>query len=233
MVPRLIVLILLAWPLPANAFERYAALSNSLREKNEFTKALTLIIATVTPKLSPEQRERLVKDYADIAENKAQAVELSQGRYWRSGVHELQSVAGERALESCQLRYNKPCALIAVNDQITSDGSLVTKDMPRLHYAGKFDLDQIPVLRLTTRKRGDLQRYASSPAPKAIAIHPWGRLFISFGKPTLKQAEEEAIVSCNKDEGRNGRDGPCYLYAANDDVVLPMRLTAASAPPER
>lgn len=226
-------MLLLALPLPASAAERYAALSSSLREKNEFAKALTLIIATATPKLSSEQRNQMVKAYTDMSENKAQAIELSSGKYWRSGLHEQQSLAGERTLEACQLRFNKPCALIAVNDQITADGSLKSKDMPRLSYAGKFDLDQIPVLRLITRQRGDLQRYAQAEAPKAIAIHPWGKLFVSFGQQTLKQAEEAAIVDCNKDEGRNGRDGPCYLYATNNDVVLPMRLTAASALPER
>jgi hypothetical protein len=74
--------------------------------------------------------------------DKARAVELVGGNYLRSVDHEDFNVVGDRTLEACQLRYGKPCALLAVNDDIAAEGQLISKDMPRLHYSGEFDLSQ-------------------------------------------------------------------------------------------
>ena len=50
------------------------------------------------------------------------------------------------ALEGCQLAHGKPCALVAVDDQVEAakDGPPILRDMPRTRYAGLFDPDQIP-----------------------------------------------------------------------------------------
>jgi hypothetical protein len=224
---RIAVIVLLFMINPVCAQDRYAALTIAKRDKSELAKAMSLIVSTATPKVSQETREKLIREYEESPSNKGQAVELTTPGYWRSGSHEKQAVAGERTLEGCQLRYGKPCALIAVNDEITSEGALVPKDMVRLQYAGKFDLDQIPVLRLSLRRRGDVLQYDRAMEPKAMAIHPWGRLFVATGNSTVKSATEEALAKCNADPSRNGRDGPCFLYAVNSDVVLAKRMTIA------
>ena len=213
-------------PHTASAFDQYAALSSSRRDKSELAKAMSLVISAAMPTVTAGRRDEVIKDYEAGPPHKGQAIELGTANFWRSTTHEKQSVAGDRALEGCQLRYNRPCALLAVDDEIAAEGELKPKDMPRLHYSGKFKLDQIPVMRLAARKRGDVQGYDLAMEPKAMAIHPWGRVFISAGNPTLREAAETALAKCNNDQDRNGRDGPCFLYSMNNDVVLPQRLTA-------
>jgi hypothetical protein len=54
-----------------------------------------------------------------------------------------------------------------------------------------------------------------------------GQSFISQGNASLKEAEETALAACNSDQDRWGRDGGCFIYAANNDVVLSKRLMSA------
>jgi hypothetical protein len=192
-----------------------------------FEKALNVILATVAPQVPEASRERIIKDYEDAKANKGQAIELIGGRTWRFVASEDQAVTGDRTLESCQLHYGKPCALIAVNEEIVAEGQLTSRDMPRLHYAGEFDLAKIPIIRAATRDRVDVQNYFAAAPPKAMAIHPWGRVFISQGNASLKEAEEAALARCNNDPDRGVKEGGCLLYASNNNVVLPKRLMSA------
>lgn len=169
----------------------------------------------------------LVKEYVACKANKGQAVEPVNGSYFRSCEHEDAGATGERSLESCQLRYGKPCALLAVNEEIVVEGDLTSKDMVRLHYAGKYDPSQIPIIRRVTRQRADVQNYDKAMEPKAMAIHPWGKLFISAGDPSLKDAQASALAKCNSDPARNGRDGGCFVYAVNNDVIIGERRMQA------
>lgn len=195
--------------------------------KSQFEKAMSAIMASATPQVTVDVRERLIKDYVNGKPNKGQAVLVVEGRYFRSENHEDVAATGDRTLEACQLRYAKPCALLAVNDEIAAEGELVPKDMPRLRYTGKFDLSQLPIIRLAARNRTDVQGYGAAEEPKAIAIHPWGRLFISSGNTSVGEAQTVALTKCNADTSRNSRDGPCFVYAVNNDVILPERRTVA------
>jgi hypothetical protein len=195
--------------------------------KSQFEKALAVIISTATPQVSASVRERIITDYVDAKPHKGLAAQLSDSRYFKHPINEDQTVAGDRALESCQLRFAKPCTLIAVDDEIASEGELIAKDMPRLKYAEKYDVSQIPIIRLATRKRPDVQNYDKAMEPKAMAIHPWGRVFMSAGNASAKEAQETALAKCNNDQDRNGRDGRCFVYAVNNDVVLSERRMEA------
>jgi hypothetical protein len=205
--------------LPSTAF----AGPTSAQRKSQFEKALSLIMASSTPGVPALTRDDLIRDYLEAKTNKGQAVQLAGGNYFRSTLHEDQPVTGDRTLEACQLRYAKPCALLAVNDEIASEGDLISKDMPRLHYKGEFDLSQIPIIRLITRNRLDVQNYYAAANPKAIAIHPWGKLFISTGVNNVNLAQSVALAQCNADPERKQRDGNCFVYAVNNEVVLPER----------
>ena len=141
----------------------------SSERKSQFEKAMASIIAANTPTVSNEIRAMLVNDYVGCKPNKGQAVELTGSKYFRSCVHEDASLTGDRTLEACQLRYGKPCALLAVNEEIAIEGKPVSRDMPRLHYAGKYDLSQIPIIREATKKRNDVQVYDRAMEPKAMA----------------------------------------------------------------
>jgi hypothetical protein len=205
--------------LPGVAF---AGLATAER-KSQFEKALSLIITTATPDVAADDRKSLIKAYMDGKRNKGLAVQNVYRRYFWSELHEDQISAGDRTLEGCQLRSGMPCALIAVNDEIAAEGQLIYKDMPRLYYAGEFDLAQIPIIRSITRSRSDLQKYFGGHEPKAIAIHPWGELFIASAA-TLGEAEQIVLGKCNK-FGVDKGEGPCFIYAVNNNVVLPERLT--------
>lgn len=195
----------------------------STERKSQFEMAMMVIMASVTPQLSDLQRESLVGDYAEGKPNKGQAVDPIGGHYFRSVAHEDYGVTGERTLEACQLRFGKPCALLAVNDEIAAEGDLTPKDMPRLHYSGEFDLSQMPIVRAVTRARADVQGYFGAAGPKAMAIHPWGFLFISTGKATSRDAQDAALADCNNDPRRNFRDGNCFVYAVDNQVVISER----------
>src|SRR3954451_1286569 len=94
-----------------------AALTNAER-KSQFERAMASIMAAATPAVHPTLRDTLIKDYLACKPNKGQAVELIRASYFRSCEHEDPSVTGDRSLEACQLRYGKPCALLAVNEEI-------------------------------------------------------------------------------------------------------------------
>ena len=199
-----------------------AALTNAER-KSQFERAMASIVAATTPTVFGFVRDTLIKDYVACKPNKGQAVELVSASYFRSCEHEDASATGERSLEACQLRYGKPCALLAVNEEIVAEGELAARDMPRMHYAGKYDLSQIPIIRRVTRQRPDVQNYDKAMEPKAMAIHPWGKLFISAGDASLNDAQASALAKCNSDPTRNGRDGGCFVYAVNNDVIIGER----------
>jgi hypothetical protein len=63
--------------------------------------------------------------------------------------------------------------------------------------------------------------------PKSMAIHPWGKVFISVGNANVREAQETALAKCNNDQERNGRDGRCFVYAVNNEVILAERRTVA------
>jgi hypothetical protein len=200
---------------------------SSIERRSQFEKAMIALMAAATPQLQSAIRDQAAKAYIDAAHNKAWAVYLSNAGYWRSVGHEDAAAAGDRALEGCQLRHGKPCALLAINDEIAVDGELVSQDMPRLHYSGLYDFTQIPIVRLATQRRPDVQLYDKAMEPKAMAIHPWGKVFIAAGDVTLAAAEAAALKKCNDDPDRKGRDGGCFLYALNNYVVLGERRMSA------
>lgn len=199
----------------------WAALSASER-KSQFEKALGFIISSTTPDIKADARDRIIKAYADAQPEKGLAVQNVDRGYFILDRHDDQASAGERTLEGCQLRYARPCALVAVNDEIASDGQLDYRDMPRLHYVGEFDLAQIPVIRQDTRNRADLQRYYSAKEPKAIAIHSWGELFVTVDRA---DAQRSVLENCSNFVRDKHAEGPCFLYAVGKQVVLPERLT--------
>jgi hypothetical protein len=90
--------------------------------KSQFEKVLNVIIASTTPDVFTDARESLIGRYVDGKPNKALAVQPVYRQYFRSELHEDETVAGDRTLEACQLRFAKPCALIAVNEDIVAEG---------------------------------------------------------------------------------------------------------------
>jgi len=169
-----------------------------------------------------------VKGYLETQGHRAQAGVREISQAWRSGSRENPMAAEQGALEACQIYHARPCVLIAVDSQLMNapeDGSWMGRTMSRVTYDGQFDPEQIPAVRQHVRQRKDVREYLFVSGPKAAAIHPWGRLFISIGSPDQQKAEEDALAKCNGDPDRKGNEGPCYLYSIRNHVVLPLRMT--------
>jgi hypothetical protein len=176
----------------------------------------------------PDQSETHAKDYESEKLHRAIAVTSSK-RTWRVGSRSSAESAAAADLEGCQLYYREPCILAAVDNEIITGDKASPSDMFRTRHSGLFDPDQIPAIDNLARKRTDIASYRSQKPPKAAALHPWGRLFIAVGTGNQREAEELALRQCNNDPTRKGRDGPCFLYAVGDLVILPQRATVPIA----
>jgi hypothetical protein len=202
-------------------------------DESALSRALTARFAALLPTMTPQRHAELARRYDQAKGHKAQAASLDPSGLWRRSGWGDPDEAAELALESCQLRYGNPCALLARNDVILpdgADGKPPVRDMPRIRYAGHFDVQRIPIVNNRARSRADLTGYPVVTGPKAIALHPWGSIFVAAAAPTQHAAEADALKSCNEDPVRRGRDGPCYLYAAGNRVLLPHRLTTPRPP---
>jgi hypothetical protein len=96
--------------------------------------------------------------------------------------------------------------------------------MARVRYRGFFDPIQIPLIEPADLKRPDISGYKAATGPKAAALHVMGRFTVTTRAPDQRSAEKTALADCNRD--RKGNNSPCYLYAAKDRVVFPLRLAA-------
>lgn len=192
-------------------------------------QTLTASLALVLPGLDSTEGEKVATTYQAAPGHKAQSASLQPPGLWRSTKRPTTEDAKTSALENCQIHYGAPCVLIAADDEISlipAGGKLPVHDMPRVHYNGSFDPAQIPGILPETRTRSDIASYRSAPGPKAVAFHPTGgRIFTVNGAASEHAAEESVLRTCDNDPERGGKDGPCFLYAVGNDVVLWRRLT--------
>jgi hypothetical protein len=178
------------------------------------------------PSLSAAALDDLANGYETLREHKSLAVVPGTSQHWRSQGWPDAETAEAGVLERCQARYWQPCALIAVDDRFRTagaEGNWQARDMARVHYDGLFDPKQIPGIAEEVRTQPDIAKYRSATGPKAAAYHAWGRVFTIVSAPSQHLAELLALANCNADPTRQGRDGPCQLYAIGDQVVLPRR----------
>ena len=190
-------------------------------------------VQKVLPSVNSAHLDVALKAYADGKDSKAIAGSRERNATWRFTNRESAYAAEQATLEGCQLFYANPCILVAVNGTVVNtpeDGTWVTRSMSRIGYEGQFNPQQIPIVRPEVRGRNDVADYSSGGGPKAVAIHPWGLLYIASGSASQASAEAEALKSCNDNPARAGKDGPCFLYAIGNHVVLPLRITGPRAP---
>jgi hypothetical protein len=190
-------------------------------------------LALAAPKLTPAGREDLAQKYEALKEHKALAVVPEISGHFRSSEWPTAEAAEEGALERCQVHHGKPCTTFAVDDALRPaprDGKWSARDMTRVRYAGTFDPSRIPGLTQRTRERFDVVAYRDAAGPKAAALHPWGKLFTVLRAENQRMAEVLALSICNADSIRQGQDGPCLLYASDNQVVLPQRRTEPLTP---
>jgi hypothetical protein len=200
----------------------FAALTSSQRQV-ELTKVLSETMSSATPDVADDDRHGIIAKYLESKLHRAMAVQDAYRRYFVSEGHEDGPAAAERTLEGCELRFAMACAVVATDDNPSSD-MLIFKTMPRLTYTGDFDLAKVPTISAKVRSRKDVQEYFAVTESKAMAIHPLGFVFTSVGERSLREAQFDALKRCNSDTIRGGAEGPCFVYAIANTVVLLERL---------
>jgi hypothetical protein len=89
--------------------------------------------------------------------------------------------------------------------------------MPRVLYDGAYRPDMVPFQPADQVARD----YAALAEPKALAIAPSPPRVRAATGATVAEAEAKALAACNDP----GSGYPCFLYAVNARVVLPLRRT--------
>ena len=195
---------------------------------------LSVRLASAVPALGDKNRDEAVRAYIAAGGHKALAVSQEPPGHWRAIDRPTVENAVESALEDCQVYFGRPCALVATDDTVQpvlQGGKWPVRDMARVHYSGEFDPAQIPGTAPATRERADIVTYHGAAAPKAAAFHPsGGRVFTVTTATNQRAAEQDALKSCNDDSMRKNMPGPCFVYAAENRVVLPFRLKEALTP---
>jgi hypothetical protein len=191
-------------------------------------RELIAALTSALPGRPAESRETLAQSYLAMTEHKALAIVPGMDRPFRSSGWATPEEAEEGALERCQVYHGYPCATALIDDKAAPAGGKSSRDMARARYSGTFDPGRIPGVLPGVRMRPDIVGYQNAPSPKAAAYHPWGRVFTVTSATTQRAAETRALADCNADPVRQGQDGPCHLYAAGNQVVLPQRLTDPS-----
>ncbi len=172
--------------------------------------------------------EKIVSDYLGFADTKIFLVAPDLG-FWRTrGSSGPLEANRDRALEGCQITFGAPCLVLAIGENLlASDNPFrqTRQSMPRVTYSGTFNPAMVPVLSQNIREGIDFKDYPTLNRPKAMVIHPSNRMVISFGD-TTDDAEKRALEVCQR-QGQPA-DGPCFTYARDNLVVLPLRRTSAS-----
>jgi hypothetical protein len=186
--------------------------------------AIVAQLERALPAMTVASRDLTAKTYESAPPHKALVLRPSGGTYRFVGWPSAEG-AEQATLEGCQIYYGTPCALLAVDNVYRADpsGNLVMRDMPLVHYLGPFAVNRIPGISPSVRASADVQGYATAPESKAMALHPWGRIYTVTGAANQNDAETRSLAACNGDTGRKGQGGPCYLYASANLVVLDKR----------
>ncbi len=184
--------------------------------------------------LSDRGREKVIADFMALEPHRALVFAPNAKSRWATSNWPSQEAAKEKALEGCQLSFNEPCVLLGVDETTVGfDGKTPGQaiDMPKVHYSGEYNPAQIPAVRPSISSRGDVASYRYAANPKAVAMHVRGAVSVATNASSQRSAEEIALKKCNEDRARRQNDGPCFLYAVGDQVVLPERRMAPMSPP--
>jgi hypothetical protein len=152
----------------------------------------------------------------------ALALHLESRRIYRRTTLPTPADAERLALEGCQQTYGSPCVLLAVGLELRAADPTIgpRRDMERLLYAGPFRAELVPFQ--PAHPPPEVERYAQLADPKAMAVHPSGRVRTVGGAASSAEAEAQALAACQLGD----RSLPCLLYASGNQVVLPEGRTA-------
>jgi hypothetical protein len=158
--------------------------------------------------------------------NRAIAINPGTGQVYYWFGRTLFSGIESGAREACEVYYDAPCRIAAVNNTLLPATDVAPANAPRVAYSGAFDPLKIPAIEVWVRDSPSVVEYLSASGAKAMAIHLTGRVFTAIGKASRAEADEAALDACVAGQPDWG-GGPCYLYASGDRVVLAERRIRA------
>lgn len=185
-------------------------------------------LARALPHVSPQHARSTATGYlAAPGPNRALAINPDRRVSMLVQGFAIAEDAETTLLERCQIAFGTPCQLVALNDELlTPDAMEERRDMPRLRHAGAYDPQLVPGISLRRRPQmPEVMGYGDKPGPKAMAIHPQGRVAVANLARTPQEAAQQALAACGTMARRDRLVGTCLLYAIDDEVVLPRRLT--------
>jgi hypothetical protein len=139
---------------------------------------------------------------------------------WNFTQFDTAEAAEQVGLEACGLKFNTICVTVAVDDdlKVKDPSTALRRPMPRLAYQGAYRPDMVPLYPSPPRIVLD---YVNMPTPKAMAIGPQGLRITTETSATLAEAQAKALAKCTDPDSPY----PCFIYAVNNDVILPQRRT--------
>jgi hypothetical protein len=163
---------------------------------------------------------KLAAEYSAFKPHKSTALFPELSTTENSAGYRSGDYAARTALEVCGLKFNTACITLSTDDSLIGrDPSTAPRRiMPRLSYRGPYRPEMVPVFDTPPALALD---YVKMRAPKAMAIRPVGPKIAAESGATLAEAEAKALARCTDPDSPY----PCFLYAANDDVILPLRRT--------
>jgi hypothetical protein len=185
-------------------------------------------LARALPHVSPAHARSTAAGYlAAPGPNRALAINPDQQASMLVQGFAIAEDAETTLLERCQIAFGSPCVLVAVNDALLPPEAMAARrDMPRLRHAGAYDPQLVPGISVRRRPQmPEVMGYGDKPGPKAMAIHPQGRVAVANLVRTPQEAAQQALAACRAVAQRDRLVGTCLLYAIDDEVVLPRRLT--------
>jgi hypothetical protein len=182
-------------------------------------------IAAAARQISTSLENSVRSGYAPLKSHKAMAFVSPAGSPYYTERSATPELAERYVLEGCQYQYTEPCVLLAVDDdlRLVDDTARQPRNMDRLSWSGPFQADKLP---WGLDANAQVSGYSDLPGAKAIAVRPGGsRVAVVSGKASGAEAEREALKQCNENSDSNG---PCFLYASGNRVVLANRQTQAA-----
>jgi class 3 adenylate cyclase len=193
--------------------------------------ALDSALKAELPNTTDSARTKLLKEYFSAHQHRSMVLAPNAKARWWSADWPTAEQAISKDLERCQSFYQELCTVIAVDDDVKSkgpNGKWLLVDAPKARYQGDYNPDQIPGMRASVLARPEVALYDNAPSPKAVAFNAHGIVTVVAKATSQHQAETDALALCNNDPARKDTDGPCFLYAIENKVVLGERYSAAA-----
>ena len=111
----------------------------SASEEASLQVQLRAALGKIVPSQATTSREAEVQRYLAASNHKALAA-APPSNSWQTSAWSTTDAAERHTLEACQVRYGKPCVLLAVDGAMRPETTWATpSSMPRVTYEGTFD----------------------------------------------------------------------------------------------